>query len=479
MSATAYDTAWVARVPKPGTLDEPLFPAAYDWLLQNQHADGSWGAEIPFAHDRVISTLAALVTLARTGYRQDESGLAARRAVVYLNRERLDLHNDPAETVGFELLLPELARQAQEIGLSLPYDDWAFVEAIKADKLRRIPPIAVYGGPTPLTHSLEYLGDHLVPALIARCRSGNGSFGSSPSATAYAYTRVPNDEALQYLERTSKIHPSHGFTYLHPFENFETAWVLDALRPLIENEPLAESRLDRLERAWTAMGQAWSNECEIPDGDDTAVSLYLLSRYGRARGTEIFELFETPDYFQTFVFERNPSVTTNAHILYALRQFSGSPDRRRMIVKIVSYLNAARGGKPYWDDKWHASPFYATNRALLALSGVAGELVRPAVDWIVSQQHEDGSWGAAGGTNEETAWAVNALIAVSREDAGIVSTVRPPIESASVYLRDRMDSTDHPALWIGKGLYSAPSIVRAVILGALANADALGAGTLT
>ena len=136
MSETAYDTAWVARIPNPSKPEEPLFPTTYGWLLKNQYPDGSWGAEILFAHDRLIGTLATLVTLAGSSYRRAESEPAARRAVVYLNREKLDIRNDPHETVGFELLLPELMRQARELDLHLPYEDWEFVEAIKADKLQ-------------------------------------------------------------------------------------------------------------------------------------------------------------------------------------------------------------------------------------------------------------------------------------------------------------------------------------------------------
>jgi hypothetical protein len=82
MSATAYDTAWVARVPDPILPDRPLYPAAYDWVLRNQHPDGSWGSAVPFPHDRVISTLAALITLVSSNYRRAESELATRRAVV-------------------------------------------------------------------------------------------------------------------------------------------------------------------------------------------------------------------------------------------------------------------------------------------------------------------------------------------------------------------------------------------------------------
>src|SRR4051794_16801997 len=193
MSSTAYDTAWIARVPSHGSSENPMFTAAYDWLLQHQHPNGSWGAEIPFAHDRVISTLAALVTVSGSSYRRPESELAARRAVVYLNVERPDLSHDPAETVGFELLLPELTRQTKAMGLSLPYDDWAFVDRIKEDKLRRIPPIAVYNGPTPLTHSFEYLGDRLVPQLAGRCRFADGSYGISPSSTVFVHLKAPCD----------------------------------------------------------------------------------------------------------------------------------------------------------------------------------------------------------------------------------------------------------------------------------------------
>src|SRR4051812_26550511 len=91
MSATPYDTAWAARTHIPDIPDEPLFPAAYDWLLRNQHADGSWGSEIPFAHDRVMSTMAALVALASSSYRLEASSLASRRALVYLNTARLDV----------------------------------------------------------------------------------------------------------------------------------------------------------------------------------------------------------------------------------------------------------------------------------------------------------------------------------------------------------------------------------------------------
>src|SRR5437867_1964909 len=241
MSECAYDTAWVARIPNPNRPDEPMFPATYDWLLRNQHSDGSWGADISFAHDRVMCTLSSLITLSSSSYRRAESEPAARRAIVYLNKERPNIRDDPHETVGFELLLPELVRQAKLLDLKLPYDDWAFVEAIKMDKLQRIPPIAVYGGPTTLTHSLEYLGERIVPSLVTRCQGANGSYGASPSATAYVEQTVPNQQALSYLEKVVHLSTGGGVVSAYPIRIFELAWVLRGLAPLREELPEFEA----------------------------------------------------------------------------------------------------------------------------------------------------------------------------------------------------------------------------------------------
>jgi halimadienyl-diphosphate synthase len=65
MSSLAYDTAWVARL---DDIDSELSNRALNWIVDNQLSDGSWGVEKPFYyHDRVISTLAAMIVLTRRG----------------------------------------------------------------------------------------------------------------------------------------------------------------------------------------------------------------------------------------------------------------------------------------------------------------------------------------------------------------------------------------------------------------------------
>src|ERR1043166_191100 len=72
MGATAYDTAWAARL---GEVDWNLSSHSLAWLVENQLPDGSWGASAPFYyHDRVICTLAAMIALSYRGRRgQDKA----------------------------------------------------------------------------------------------------------------------------------------------------------------------------------------------------------------------------------------------------------------------------------------------------------------------------------------------------------------------------------------------------------------------
>jgi hypothetical protein len=164
-------------------------------------------------------------------------------------------------------------------------------------------------------------------------------------------------------------------------------------------------------------------------------------------------------------------VRANAGVLEALKLFESTPDHRRMILKLVHYLRRSPSGDQFWIDKWHASPFYATSRVITALSGLDHTLVRRAVQWVLEQQHENGAWGFGEGTAEETAYAVEALVAGQIADAALASIVAPGIENAVPYLAEQLYAPDRPELWVGKGLYTPRKVVDAAIVGALAKAS--------
>src|SRR5574341_1528602 len=135
ISWSAYDTAWLAW----------LMPAARDWLLEAQHPDGSWGADLEYYHDRVISTLSAVNALAATSTNQHEIQ-RIERGIRYLERTAPRLSRDPTETVGFELLAPALLKIGQKLGLKLDQVARALqpYEIVHRQKMALIPPAMLY-----------------------------------------------------------------------------------------------------------------------------------------------------------------------------------------------------------------------------------------------------------------------------------------------------------------------------------------------
>src|SRR3972149_5577623 len=119
MSATAYDTAWVARL---GDIDRDLSNRALEWLNENQLPDGSWGAPAPnYYHDRVISTLAAMIALTYRGRRahdrqQIEKGLIALERITSEATKKL-MADPNGATIGFEMIVPNLVEEAENLKL--------------------------------------------------------------------------------------------------------------------------------------------------------------------------------------------------------------------------------------------------------------------------------------------------------------------------------------------------------------------------
>ncbi len=119
MASTAYDTAWAARL---GEIDWEISSLALQWLAENQLPDGSWGAKAPlYYHDRVLCTLAAMIAISYRGRREEDKEqiergkLALERIVGDATQGlRADLNG---ATVGFEMIAPILAEEAEKLGL--------------------------------------------------------------------------------------------------------------------------------------------------------------------------------------------------------------------------------------------------------------------------------------------------------------------------------------------------------------------------
>jgi halimadienyl-diphosphate synthase len=471
MNASAYDIAWLARLPCDGG-SGARWPDLLDWLSEHQWVDGSWGSAIPYFHDRILCTLMAIIALSEQapGAR---AAAAIRHGERYIWRNFHYLHYDPVELVGFELIFPTLLAQARTLGLDVPAHSCGYGR-IRGAKLRLLPTEAMYAPGTSVAFSLEFLGAKGDPEQLGGVVATNGSVANSPATTAYRMLQRGEDvEALRYLE-WMRAQPG-GVPHFYPLRIFEIAWVLEHLTfgglSLSDDQLVAPAIWQELEAALGERGVSMDPAFGIDDGDTTAVTTRMLALAGRPVDPFILRCFEDPETrtFRTFSFERNASVSTNAHSLEALALMPDYPDRQEVWDRVVTMLLASRRYQSYWTDKWHASPFYATSHVLIALLHGDEPLISEcfgSIDWMIHMQRADGSWGYFDrGTAEETAYVLLTLLSFHQR-FGTVDV--DALKRGAAYLRHAFESSrTYPDLWVAKSLFAPEGVVESAILAAM------------
>jgi halimadienyl-diphosphate synthase len=473
MGSTAYDTAWAARL---GEVDWSLSSQALAWLAENQLPDGSWGARAPFYHhDRVLCTLAAMIALTYRGRRghdkiQVENGKLALERIV--GGATAGLQADPnGATVGFEMIAPTLAEEAEKLGLIKNQGNRILgrLSRQRSKKLAYLQNNMISRRVT-MAFSAEMAGTDEKHMLdIENLQESNGSVGVSPSATAYfaTYIKKGDEASLKYLRGAMK--PDGGMPNVAPFDVFETAWSLWNLGmiPGLEVTAKLKPHIDFLSNAWEPRrGVGYAASCSVKDSDDSVITYSALFRFGIEKDLASVMAYEEKDHFRCFDLEVNPSISANIHILDALGQI-GLNQKNSSVQKIVRFLQKARGQNPFWVDKWHSSAYYPTAHAVIACGKFASELVEDSVKWILETQAKDGSWGNYLATAEETAYALQSLWFWNEHVAKVPKSV---FKNGVRWLKEHMDEP-YPPLWIGKCLYNPKLVIRSAVISALALAQ--------
>ena len=476
MPSIAYDTAWAARL---GEMAPDLSNAALDWICAQQLTDGSWGAAEPFYyHDRVISTLAAMIALEQRGRRladkkMIEKGRAALNRIV--SGATSGLAADPnGETIGFEMIAPTLVAEAHRLGLIESQDNRILGRMGNLRKIKQ----------TKLTHrinrfitpafSAEMAGTDIDVLDIAELPEKNGSIAYSPAASAYyALTVKPGDEgSLAYLRKS--VNPDGGMPNVAPFDMFEVAWVLWNLaltNPQIVHDPLVARHVEFLRNSWQpGKGAGFAAGYSVFDGDDSALVFDTLGQYDGMEDINEILSFEAEDHFRCYALEANPSTCTHAHILGALRR-AGMPPEAEPVRKALGFLQRTQTPAGYWFDKWHLSPYYVTCHLIIVCSDFAPWLTLKAVEWVLATQLENGSWGTATSTAEESAYCIQALWIWQQAQAAHKNPIlAAAIKRGLAWLQEHAQPPYLP-LWIGKGLYCPENVIQSAIISALAIAE--------
>lgn len=347
-------------------------------------------------------------------------------------------------------------------------------------RLARLRTAMRLGKPLPIQifHSLEVFGSEL--DYLHDVHDVNGVFGGSPAATItmLTHSKTHQQRSIAFI---SEMAASLGgaLPTATQLNIFERSWLI---RHLIQaGMPLPKNLTRTTAEYFTAcLGPRGASFTpgQVPDADNSAMVLCVLSALGYLIEPKCLLTYEGETCFRCYDGERNPSVSTNAHILeafgeYMMRCRLSMPKYEQAIAKISTYLLSAQQQDGSWFDKWHASPYYATACSVLALqrfgkSNTAAAL-KQAIAWVLRTQRDDGSWGFWCGTLEETAYALQILLLAGRSEDTVA--IRKGVRRGERFLTKHLDAPPndpvHMPLWHGKELYSPRRIVRAAVLSAL------------
>jgi halimadienyl-diphosphate synthase len=371
-------------------------------------------------------------------------------------------------TIGFELIVPSLVSEVTALGVSIETEALDDLMWSRMAKLNALPDRRIDRQHTP-SFSAEAVGqDHLGLLDADNLQAPNGSVAFSPSATAFfaKYVRPDNELAQQYLD--NMVIEDGAAPCVGPIEIFDRGWVawnfsLDfEMRQALE--PALNDYVEFLNQCWEpGRGVASGVGMPLYDGDDTALVYAALHMLGSPPDIETVLAYKAAYHFQCYPLESDPSISTNIHALHALRQ--SLPDDHAGVKTALNFLRRTRTSNAYWLDKWHASPYYSTSHAVIALEGLDNQMAADAVNWLLKTQRLDGSWGWYHylPTVEETAYALQALSLWNLSHPN--SVPRDALRRGYNWLRDN-EALPYPPLWIGKSLYTPKLPVKAAILSA-------------
>lgn len=471
----AYSTAWVALVPDVANPHRPAWPQALEYLRKHQLADGGWGESvIYFAHERLISTLAAILAFSTWNEPADADYIA--RGLEAIHRYVPQLALEVEEPIGFELLLPALLSRLEPFGLKLPPQLWSDeLKQITARKMALIGKLEIdYTRPRTWWFSMETLPDERLVEIDERILDQYGSIATSTATTA-AYLRALRQHGRDSSQAAAFInHVLHlgngGVGFCWPVEVFELVWVLDSFRRAgfaptdREIAPLIKELARMYETA--PMGLSWSQGFPVNDSDNTATGYTVLRWAGLKPSEKPLLKFWDSEYFFTYVDERSPSVSANVHALMALRYHLTSYEHKDLAIRVTEWLRAQFDRHNQFYDKWHVSPLYVTSRAISALVGWDDDLAHRCVTYLLEKQDNSGGWGNGNQpTIEETSFAVLGLL--TAWEAGYLKDDLS-LRQARHFLNTHKTINPSERLWIGKTLYQPVGVTAGTIYAAKA-----------
>ncbi|CAG8519746.1 10352_t:CDS:2 [Dentiscutata heterogama] len=446
ISMSVYDTAWVAMIPskiyKESNISKNFslaFPQCFLWLLNNQDMHGSWAGS---GSGGIVPGLAGLLALGLfrlhsgeffeiklndLGITIEQFIATFEKAKKFLQKALNEWNLDNFDMICYELIIPyhlsALARLKEPVVFDFPESERILQEGQRKMSLIPLDKIIILAKSQPITliHSIEVFCEKLDLSQIQNknFQAINGSYGSSPAATASVLLHAQkwDDKAFEFLEKIISNCPSyakdHGLVpTICDVGLFETIWMLHSIGDLCLNIRANEkinlmskhifkkklfpknlalikylSALNK-EHGGTIRWTSWDNK--IPkDADDSTVCNWLLKKFDSDGAVDLDIIKNTIKneivFIRDFIIipERTFSISCNVHAInlfvseyqslqsnnqntYIIRKFK----LEEIIVTATNFLISQREKDGIWFDKWNKSPSYVTfkaNNLLLSL----------------------------------------------------------------------------------------------------------------
>ncbi|CAK9185449.1 unnamed protein product [Ilex paraguariensis] len=289
LSISSYDTAWVAMVPSRDCPQSPCFPECLDWVLQNQHPDGSW-CLLPnhplLIKDSLSSTLACIVALQK--WKVGE--LLVKRGLDFIRSNSWSANDkNQYSPMGFNVIFPGMIKYAKDLELNLPLDS-TFV-----DTMHHKQDLEIKANRGRLDYFAEGFGESYNWKNAMIHQRSNGSLFNSPATTAAGLIHLHDHKSFEYLQKILEVY-KNAVPTIYPLDIYSGLCMVDRFVRLgidryFKNE--IESILHETYRCWiqrseeilldiTTCAMAFRllrmNGYEISSDTNTILELYKASQ---------------------------------------------------------------------------------------------------------------------------------------------------------------------------------------------------------
>ncbi|KAJ5614595.1 hypothetical protein N7528_008249 [Penicillium herquei] len=496
-----YDTAWISMVSKKSSAHDWAFPECFQFLCREQAEDGGWGNPISLV-ERIsctfVSLLAIKTHLRPSGISQEERVKLQRRADNAVDFIRASLPSwdidslDTTLPMAMELWFPVVVErlEAEDVVFDIPGLD--HLMQMREEKLSRFPVDTLYQRqgliqPSPLFTLEGFIGRVDFDRL--RHQKVMGSMFTSPASTAVYLMEcsewdIEAEEYLQHVVEGSIIKNNRSVPTIFPTSTFDIDWIfsifldgglnLDTLKSDVVS-PLMDMILKCLDDQDGIIG---AERLLCPEPDSTAMALRVLDAVGIRRSVKpMIDCFEGSLNYFTYKGERDPSISTNAHVLQALVLYSTSGEYTLSVEKCIRYIcKTWWNSRSFIQDKWAFIDFLSA-LGEKRVDDLSDSLLKAQLPLVLIQaiartllaQNTDGSWGS-GSFRENTAYAIMILKSTWRmpfETCDLKQFCDQAIRKGQAFIYANMETPFSDYNWNGKCVYGLLSISRAAALSAL------------